>query len=158
MWRYIAKRLLMLIPVLLGVIFIIFTLNEITPGDPARELAGDNATEADIAALREEMGLNRPFLVRFGSYVFDLVTKGDLGTSYSTKQPVLSEVMDRLPTTLLLTALSTAFMVIVGVPLGVVSATRQYSFLDNICNAVGLIGVSMPTFWQGLMSILVFSV
>lgn len=158
MWRYIAKRLLMLIPVLLGVIFIIFALNEITPGNPARELAGDMATEEDIAQLQEEMGLNRPFLVRFGSYVFNLVTKGDLGTSYQTKQPVFDEVMERLPTTLLLTVLSTAFMVIVGVPLGIISATRQYSVLDNICNVVGLIGVSMPTFWQGLMSILLFSV
>lgn len=158
MWRYIAKRLLMLIPVLLGVVFIIFTLNEITPGDPARDLAGDNATEEDIMALREEMGLNRPFLVRFGDYVLGLVTRGDLGTSYQTKQSVRDEVLARLPTTLLLTALSTAFMVVVGVPLGVISATRQYSILDNICNAVGLVGVSMPTFWQGLMSILLFSV
>ena len=158
MWKYIVKRLLMLIPVLLGVIFIIFVLNEITPGDPARELAGDYATEEDVEQLREELGLNRPFLIRFGDYVLKFVTKGDLGISYQTKQPVLSEIMDRFPTTLLLTLLSTAFMVVVGVSLGVVSATKQYSMLDNICSVIGMIGISMPTFWQGLMMILVFSI
>ena len=158
MWKYILKRLLMLIPVLLGVILIIFVLNEITPGDPARELAGDMASEEDVEQLREVLGLNRPFIVRFGDYVFGLVTRGDLGTSYQTKQPVLGEILDRFPTTLLLTALSTAFMVIVGVSLGVVSATKQYSLLDNICTVAGLIGISMPTFWQGLMMILVFSI
>lgn len=158
MWKYILKRLIMLIPVLLGVILIIFFLNEITPGDPARELAGDMASEEDVEELREELGLNRPFLIRFGDYVFKLVTQGDLGTSYQTKQPVLTEVMERFPTTLLLTVLSTILMLGVGIPLGIVSATRQYSLLDNICNIAGLVGVSMPTFWQGLMSILVFSI
>ena len=158
MWKYVLKRLVMLIPVLLGVILIIFVLNEITPGDPARELAGDLATEEEVAQLREEMGLNRPFAVRFGDYVWNLVTKGDLGTSYQTKQPVLKEIMQRFPTTLLLTALSTTFMVIVGVSFGVISATRQYSVLDNICSVLGLIGVSMPTFWQGLMMILIFAI
>lgn len=158
MWKYIIKRLIMLIPVLLGVILIIFLLNEITPGDPARELAGDMASEEDVEELRESLGLNRPFLIRFGDYIFKLVTQGDLGTSYQTRQPVLTEVMERFPTTLLLTVLSTILMLGVGIPLGIVSATRQYSLLDNICNVAGLIGVSMPTFWQGLMSILIFSI
>lgn len=158
MWKYVLKRIAMLIPVLLGVILIIFVLNEITPGDPARELAGDQATEEDVERMREELGLNRPFLVRFGDYVVKLATRGDLGTSYQTKQPVLTEIMDRFPTTLLLAVLSTIFMLCVGVPLGIVSATRQYSLLDNICSTVGLVGVSMPTFWQGLMAILLFSI
>lgn len=158
MWKYVLKRIVMLIPVLLGVIFIIFVLNEITPGDPARELAGDQASEEDVDRMREELGLNRPFIVRFGDYVLKLVTKGDLGVSYQTRQPVLNEIMARFPTTLLLAVLSTIFMLCVGIPLGIVSATRQYSLLDNICSIVGLVGVSMPTFWQGLMSILLFSI
>ena len=158
MWRYVLKRLLMLIPVLLGVILIIFVLNEITPGDPARAIAGEFATEEDVAKLREEMGLNDPFIVRFGDYIINLVTKGDFGISYQTKQPVINEIRDRFPTTLLLAVLSTLFMLCVGIPLGIVSATRQYSVLDNVCTVVGLIGVSMPTFWQGLMSILLFSI
>ena len=158
MWKYVVRRLLMLIPVLLGVILIVFVLNAITPGDPARAIAGELATEEDIEKLREEMGLNDPFLVRLGNYIIDLVTKGDFGTSYQTKQPVINEIRERFPTTLLLAVLSTVFMLCVGVPLGIVSATRQYSFLDNACTVIGLIGVSMPTFWQGLMSILLFSI
>ena len=158
MWKYILKRLIMLIPVLLGVIFIIFVLNEITPGDPARALAGDMDSEEDVERLRESLGLNRPFFVRFFSYVVNLAAKGDFGTSYQTKQPVFSELMDRFPTTLLLAGLSTVFMLTIGIPLGIISATRQYSVFDNICSVAGLIGVSMPTFWQGLMSMLVFCI
>ena len=158
MWKYVLKRIIMLVPVLLGVTLIIFTLNEITPGDPARTMAGDMASEEDVEQLREQLGLNDPFITRFLKYVVGLVTRGDLGTSYQTKQPVLQEVLNRLPTTLLLAVLSTTFMLVVGIPLGIVSATRQYSLLDNVCTAIGLIGVSMPTFWQGLMSILIFAV
>lgn len=158
MIKYIAKRLLMLIPVLLGVIMIIFILNEITPGDPARELAGEQASEEDVQKLREEMGLDRPFLERFADYVFRLVTKGDFGTSFSSKRPVLDEVKDRFPTTLWLTLLSTVFMLGVGIPAGIISATRQYSWVDHLCTVLGLVSVSMPSFWQGLMSILIFSV
>ena len=156
MWKYVLKRIIMLVPVLLGVTLII--LNEITPGDPARTMAGDMASEEDVEQLREQLGLNDPFITRFLKYVVGLVTRGDLGTSYQTKQPVLQEVLNRLPTTLLLAVLSTTFMLVVGIPLGIVSATRQYSLLDNVCTAIGLIGVSMPTFWQGLMSILIFAV
>lgn len=158
MGRYILKRLLMLIPVLLGVIFVIFCLNEISPGDPARQLAGDYASEEDVQRLREEMGLDQPFLIRFLNYVKGLVTRGDFGTSYATKRPVIDEVMDRFPTTLLLACLSTAIMLLIGILTGILSATRQYSWIDNLCNVLGLLGVSMPTFWQGLMMILLFSV
>ncbi len=158
MGRYILKRLLMLIPVLLGVVFVIFCLNEISPGDPARQLAGDYASEEDVQQLREEMGLDQPFLVRFFNYVSGLVTRGDFGISYATKRPVLDEVMDRFPTTLLLACLSTVIMLVIGILTGILSATRQYSWIDNLCNVLGLLGVSMPTFWQGLMMILLFSV
>ncbi|MDO5377219.1 MAG: ABC transporter permease [Clostridia bacterium] len=158
MGRYVFKRLVLLVPVLLGVVFIIFCLNEISPGDPARLLAGDYATEEDIQNLREEMGLDEPFLSRFCSYVYGIITRGDFGTSYATKRPVLDEVMDRFPTTLLLACLSTLIMLVIGIATGIVSATRQYSWIDNLCNAIGLVGVSMPNFWQGLMNILLFSI
>ena len=139
MVKYILKRILLVIPVIIGVTFIVFTLNELSPGDPARVIAGSEASEEDVAALREELGLNKPFLVRFVDYLYNFFFHGDLGTS-------------------LLTALSMAIMIIIGLPCGIISATRQYSTFDNVCTFVGLIGVSMPNFWQGLMNILIFSI
>ena len=148
----------MLIPIIIGVTFIVFTLNELSPGDPARVVAGTEASEEYVEELRESMGLNRPFFVRFVDYLIGVFTRGDLGTSYLTKQPVFGEVMDRFPTTLLLTLASMIVTLGVGLPLGIISATRQYSWIDNICTTIGLIGVSMPNFWHGLMNILIFSV
>lgn len=158
MYKYILKRLLMLIPVLLGVILVVFLLNEITPGDPARQLAGDDASFEDVEKLREELGLNKPFIERFVNYVVGIVTQGDFGTSYFTGQPVSQEVLERFPTTFLLTMVSMVFTLGIGIPAGIISATKQYSLLDNLCTAFGLIGVSMPNFWQGLMNILIFSI
>ena len=158
MIRYIIKRILLVIPVIIGVTFIVFTLNELSPGDPARVIVGSEASEEDVAAMREELGLNRPYMVRFVIYLKDFFLHGDLGSSYMTKQPVLKEILARFPTTLLLTLLSMAIMLVIGIPCGIISATRQYSAFDNICTFVGLVGVSMPNFWQGLMNILIFSI
>ena len=158
MLKYIGKRLLMMIPVLLGVIFIVFSLIEITPGDPVRLMLGDSAREEDVIAMREELGLDDPFLVKFGRYVTGLVTRGDFGTSYESGRPVMTEIMERFPMTLKLAVLSAAVAVIFGVVCGIISATRQYSIFDNVATAVSLIGVSMPNFWQGLMAVLIFSV
>lgn len=158
MYKYILKRLLMLIPVLLGVVIIIFFLNEISTGDPARELAGDLASQEDVMALREELGLNEPMPVRLIKYVYNLVFRGDFGTSYATKRPVLIEVLERFPTTLKLASLSMTLMLLIGIPIGIISATRQYSWIDNLSTMFGLIGISMPTFWMGLMNILVFAI
>ena len=156
MYRYILKRLAMLIPVLIGVLLIIFILSEITPGDAARQLAGEFASEEDVEAIREQLGLNKPFLERFGRYVWGLITRLDLGTSYQTSQPVSSEIFARFPTTLLLALVSMLFAVGLGIPAGIISATRQYSLIDNISMVTALLGVSMPNFWQGLMNIIVF--
>ncbi len=158
MYKYIARRLLLMVPVLLGVMLSIFFLLEITPGDPARQILGNETTEEAVAALREQLGLNRPFLVRFGSFVWNAVTKGDLGTSYTTKQPVTVEIMDRYPTTLLYATLCVGISVIIGIPLGIISATKQYTVIDNLAMTFALLGVSMPTFWFGLMMIILFSV
>ncbi len=158
MSRYILRRLFLMIPVIIGVTFIVFTLNELSPGDPARAIVGSEASEEDVEAMREKLGLNDPFFVRYVNYLRNFFFRGDLGTSFSTHQPVLKEIMARFPTTMLLTLLSMLIMLMLGIPAGILSATRQYSAFDNLATFLGLIGVSMPNFWQGLMNILIFSI
>lgn len=158
MGKFVLKRFLMMIPVLIGVMFITFTINYFTPGDPAQAILGAEATPEAVEALRDELGLNDPYFVQFGHYMWGVVTRGDLGTSYQTFQPVLTEILDRYPTTFLLALGSIILATAIGIPLGVLSATKQYSILDNTTMVGTLIGVSMPHFWLGLMLILVFSV
>ena len=148
----------MMLPVLLGISFVIFTMMYFTPGDPARMLLGERAEESVVEELREEMGLNEPFLVRYGTYIKGIVTEGDFGISYSTKRPVLEEILDRFPTTLLLATLSITLALLIGIVAGVIAATKQYSIFDNLATGLSILGVSMPTFWQGLMLIIVFAV
>lgn len=157
MIRYILGRLAMMIPVLLGVVLVTFTMMYMSPGEPARYVLGDMATDEDIAIFNEQNGLNDPFIVQFANYVKDAL-KGDLGISYTTKQPVLDEVLNRFPTTFKLTVLSIIFSVIIGVTIGIISAVKQYGFIDNAMRIVAMLGVSMPTFWEGLMLIILFSV
>lgn len=156
MFKYISKRLLMMIPVLLGVAFIIFTIMDFTPGDPARLILGEYAAQEDIDALREEMGLNEGFFVRFGSYIKGAVT-GDFGKSYRNNLPVSKEVASRLPTTLKLTFLGMTLAVFIGIPIGVLSAVKQYTIIDNVTLIAALLLTSIPGFWLGLMLILFFS-
>jgi peptide/nickel transport system permease protein len=156
--KYIFKRILMMIPVLLGVLFLVFTMNEISPGDPAAMIAGDAASVEVVEQIREDLGLNKPLPVRFFNYTKNLVLHGDLGTSYKTKRPVLDEVMDRLPTTILLSLTSAAFAVFLSIPIGIISAIKQNTWIDNLLMVLALIGVAMPAFWQGLMTIILFSV
>lgn len=158
MWKYILKRLVMMIPVLLGVLILVFALNELSPGDPARQLVGENASTEAIEAMREELGLNKPVVERFVDYVCGIVTRFDLGMSYQTRQSVTTEILERFPTTALLAGLSMLLAIAIGLPAGIISATKQYSWFDRIGTVVSMIGVSMPNFWQGLMNILVFSI
>lgn len=158
MWKFITKRLLMMIPVLIGVSFAIFTLMYFAPGDPADIILGDQATRADKAMFRKEHGLDAPFVVQYFRYMKGIVTRGDLGTSYVTKQPVTREILQRFPTTCKLAAFSIVIAVIIGVSAGIISATRQYSLLDNVCRVVSMAGVSMPNFWLGMMLIILFAV
>ena len=148
----------MMVPVLLGVSFVIFSLMYFAPGDPADIILGDVATKEDKAMFRREHGLDAPFVVQYLHYMKGILTRGDLGTSYVTKQPVTAEILQRFPTTVKLAGLSIVIAVIVGVSAGIVSATRQYSLMDNICRVVSMAGVSMPNFWMGMMLILLFSV
>ena len=158
MLKYIFKRILMMIPVLLGVLFLVFTMNEISPGDPAAMIAGDAASVEVVEQIREDLGLNKPLPVRFFNYTKNLVLHGDLGTSYKTKRPVLDEVMDRLPTTILLSLTSAAFAVFLSIPIGIISAIKQNTWIDNLLMVLALIGVAIPAFWQGLLTIILVSV
>ena len=156
MHKFILKRLLMLIPVIIGVSFIVFTMTYLTPGDPAVMMLGEAAPPEAIAEMREELGLNDPFLVQFGRYLGNLL-RFDLGTSFNTRRGVADEIADRFPTTLLLAFWATIISVAIGIPLGIISATRQYSIFDNASTLFGLLGVSIPNFWLGLMLIIFFS-
>lgn len=156
MLKYILKRLLMAIPVLLGVTFIVFTIMSFTPGDPVQTMLGENYTQEAYDEITEELGLNDPFLVRYVNYVVDLV-QGDMGISYSTKRPVADEIFSRFPATVRLAGAAIFLAVVFGIPLGVISATKQYSVFDSGSMFVALVGVSMPNFWLGIMLILFFA-
>lgn len=158
MYKYISKRLMMMIPVILGVLIIVFTIMYITPGDPARMILGEGAPPDAVEEVREELGLNDPYIVQLGNYVKNVVFKFDLGDSYISKKPVINELMERFPTTIKLAVLSVIVSVTVGVSMGIISATRQYSIFDKIATGFSLLGVSMPTFWAGLMAVIIFSV
>ena len=156
MLRYIGKRIFWMIPVILGISFILYSIMEITPGDPAVIILGENAPPEQVEALREEMGLNRPFLVRYADYVLDAV-RGDFGSSYRTKLPVFDEILERFPTTLRLTVGGICLMVLIGLQVGIVSAVKQYSPADNISMILALVLNSMPNFWLGIMLMLLFA-
>lgn len=157
MHKYILNRILMMLPVLLGVSLVVFSMMYFTPGDPARLILGETASETEVRELREEMGLNDPFLLQYGRYLKKAVFEGDLGTSYVTGRPVVTEIVARFPTTMLLAVLSVCISLLIGIPTGIISATRQYSIFDNLAMILALVGVSMPNFWQGLVLIIVFS-
>jgi len=157
MHKFIFKRLGMMVPVLLGVMFIIFTLTYITDGDPVRIILGEQATEEDMIALREQLGLDQPFLVQFGRYVGNTLQL-DFGMSFASRRPVFTEIIARFPNTMQLAFMSVLVAVCLGIPLGIISATKQYSIFDNVATIIGLLGFSIPNFWLGLMLILTFSV
>jgi peptide/nickel transport system permease protein len=154
---YIVKRLLMLIPVLLGISLVVLLLIDITPGDPARMMLGTQATEEKVQQVREDLGLNDPLPVRYARFIWD-VLHGDFGTSYMTGRPVVDEMMQRFPYTLLLVTISLILSILFGIPLGVYAATHQYSWKDNAAMFVSLFCVSMPSFWFALMMIRLFGV
>jgi len=153
---YIAKRLLALIFVVLGVTFVVFMIMSLAPGDPATLLLGMDATPETIEAKREELGLNDPVLVQYGRYMVNAF-QGDLGTSFRTNTPVSDEVFARFPNTIRLTLTAVFFSVILAIPLGIIAAVKQNSLFDSLSMVVALIGVSMPVFWLGLLLILLFS-
>lgn len=154
---YVIRRLLMTIPVLLGVIFITFAIVKVTPGDPVLLMLGQRATEARVAELREQLGLDDPLLVQYGRYVLN-ATRGDLGTSIRSQTPVLQEIMLRIPSTLELTVAALLLSVGVGIPAGVIAATSRSRTFNRVINALALAGLSIPGYWLGIISLSFFAV
>lgn len=153
LFKIIGKRLILLIPVLIGISILVFTIMDMAPGDAAQNILGQNASQEEVAELREELGLNRPFLTRYFDYMKGVLS-GNLGTSWSTHLPVLDEIAARLPTTIGLTIGSTLIMVIIGVPVGIISAVKKYSVIDCIFLVLAFIMTAMPSFWIGLILML----
>lgn len=158
MLKYTIRRVLQLIPVFLCVMVIIFTILYFTPGDPARIALGQEVTQEAIEAFRAEHGLDDPYINQLGRYLYNAVFHLDLGYSYVMKSSVSSELANRIPTTMKLAFWSVVFSTIIGIPMGIICAIKQYSLLDSFVTLITLLGVSMPTFWFGLLAILAFSV
>jgi len=156
MLKYVIKRVLSLIPVIIGVTLIVFLILNLAPGDPTRMILGDMATPEQVAQLRQEMGLDDPVLVQYARYMMNLL-HGDLGISYRTKGPVSEEIMARFPYTLSLSLVATVFSIAIAIPLGIIAAVKQNTVIDNLSMVIALIGVSMPMFWLALLLILTFS-
>lgn len=156
MTQYIVRRLLIAIPVLLGVSVLAFFLVRAVPGDTVTVLLGTSYTDAQAEALRQRLGLDRPLWTQYLIWL-GRVVRGDLGDSAFTGRPVLAVILDRLPVTLELAGLSILFAVVVGIPLGVMSALRRRQVMGQASSVVGLLGISVPGFWLGTMLILAFS-
>ena len=145
-----------LIPVIMGVTLLVFVIMQLAPGNPARMILGEMATPEQVAALEEEMGLNKPLLVRYFNYMLNFL-RGDMGTSYYKSTSVVSEVMSRFPYTAKLAGVAAILTLIMSIPIGVMAAVKQNSMFDNASLVVTLLGISMPVFWLGLLLIITFS-
>lgn len=142
---------------MLGVVLLVFSMLYFSPGNAEDYVLGDMATDKDKQIFREQNGLDKPYLLQYIQYV-SRALKGDLGISYTTKQPVAKEILQRFPTTFKLASFSTIISLFLGVSIGVLSAVKQYSWIDTLSRVISMIGVSMPNFWEGLLLILFFSV
>ncbi len=159
MGRYIIQRILILIPLLLAISLLTFVLVHLAPGDPIATQFGMNMKRLEperIEAIREELGLNDPLAVQYLRYLGNLL-KGDMGQSLTTKKPVLDEITDRLPATIQLTLAAMFISLLLAIPLGILSAVKRGSFVDKLSMSGALLGVSMPSFWVGIMLMLLFS-
>ncbi|MDO4492494.1 MAG: ABC transporter permease [Clostridia bacterium] len=155
MLKYVLKRLLLMIPILLGVIFIVFTIMNFTPGTPGRTILGMSATQEQVDQLNHELGYDRPFFERFVRYCGDLL-QGDLGSSYRTRQPFVTELAGRLPTTLRVGGIAFVISSVLGILLGVLAAAKQYSFIDTFSSVTAILFASVPAFFLGMVLIYVF--
>jgi peptide/nickel transport system permease protein len=157
MCRYLLHRLLAILPTLLGVAVVVFTLIRLIPGDPAEVMLGGFATPERVAAQRRDLGLDRPLVVQFGTWAKEIGT-GNLGRSIMSQAPVAREIWSRFPATLELTLLSTCFALAVGITLGIISATAHNTRLDLLATIVSVLGMSIPIFWLGLMLLYVLGI
>lgn len=157
MIKYVIKRLLLMIPIMLAVSFLVFTIMNLTPSDPASIILGPSAPKEAKEQLNKEFGYDKPFLTRYADYVKNVITKLDFGESYRTREPVLDEVMKRAPVSIKVALHAIFFASSIGIPLGVLSAVKQYSFMDNASRFIAILMSSIPAFWLGLMCMFIFS-
>lgn len=157
MTRFLLRRLLLTIPVLLGVATLVFSLIHLVPGDPVQAMLGESAAPADVAELRARLGLDRPLYVQYSSFLKGLAT-GDLGTSLRTNQPVTRAIADRLPATAQLAVAAMFVATLVAIPIGIFAAVRAGTAVDHALMTLALLGISTPTFWLGPFLAIVFSV
>ena len=157
MLMFIFRRILQLIPVLFGVVFVVFLIMQMVPGDPALLIAGEGASKETVEQIRHQLGLDKPFIMQYFSYIGNIL-QGDFGVSIRSNRPVLDEVLSRLPITIELALCSIVITVVIGMIAGIISATKQYSWTDVSIMIIALLGVSLPSFWFGLMLIFYFSV
>ncbi|MEV0674890.1 ABC transporter permease [Actinosynnema sp. NPDC050436] len=155
MGRFVVLRVLVAVPLVLAVSVITFLLTHLVPGDPARVLAGLNASEEAVQRIREQAGLDQPLVAQFWLYLLRLV-RGDLGESLTNQQPVLTNLLDTLPATVELTVASLVVALALGIPLGVLAATRRGGVLDHLARLLSLAGVAVPVFWVGIVLVVVF--
>lgn len=157
MLMFILRSLMQTIPVVIGVTFVVFIIMQLVPGDPAVLLAGEGASKDTIEAIREQLGLNRPLYVQYFDYLMN-VFRGDFGVSLKNSQPVLEEILVRLPITMELAFFSIIITIVLGMAAGIISAVKPYSLTDTTVMIVALLGISLPSFWFGLMMMYFFSV
>jgi peptide/nickel transport system permease protein len=156
-FRFLARRLLLTIPVFFGVATVVFLLIHLIPGDPVQAMLGESAAPADIAVLRGRLGLDRPLIVQYGAFLEGLAT-GDLGTSLRTNQSVVSVLAERLPATVELAAAAMLVALVFALPIGTIAAARAGTRLDHMTMTAALVGISMPNFWLGPLLAIVFSI
>ena len=156
MLKYISKRIIYLIPVLIGIVFLVFTIMYFSPGNPAKLILGDRAPEEQVAALRHELGLDLPYYQQLFNYIKNAI-HGDFGNSYQLRMPVWDIIKLRFPLTLQLTTFTMLIAVLIGVPVGILSAVKQYSVIDAFSVIFALLMASIPAFWLGMLLMLLFS-
>lgn len=157
MTRYFARRLLLTVPVLLGVATLVFSLIHLVPGDPVQSMLGEAASPQEVADLRARLGLDRPLYAQYGTFLAGL-TRGDLGTSLRTNQPVAATIRERIPATFQLAFAAMAVAVALAIPLGIVAAVYAGGPIDLAATTLALVGISIPNFWLGPLMAIIFSV
>ena len=157
MLKYVVKRILMIIPVVLAVSFIVFFIMDFVPSDPAVTVLGDGATEEQLDYYRETHGLNDPLIIRYVRYMEGLV-QGDLGTSYAQNRPLWDIFFEKFPNTFKLAVASVVVTVLLSIPLGILAAVKNNTWVDTVCSTFSFVGLAMPNLWLGLLLIMLFSV
>ncbi len=157
MITFVVRRLLLTIPVLLGVVTLVFLLIHLVPGDPVQAMLGESASPRDIAELRVRLGLDQPLYVQYARYLHGVVT-GDLGTSLRTNEPVVAAIRDRMPATIELAAAAMLVSIAIAIPLGIIAAVNAGTTVDHVATTVSLLGISIPNFWLGPLLAIIFSV